>query len=503
MTDAPIVTTTAGRLQGAVDPRGVLVFRGVPFAADAGGVNRFRPPQPVAPWQGIRDATAPGAIAPQNEPEFSLSTLPDMSEDCLNLNVFTPALDGANRPVLCHIHAGAFVSGGGGSATHNGAILAAEQDVVVVSVNYRLGVFGFPPFRAHGDEVSNNLGLLDQIAALEWVKANIAAFGGDPGNVTLFGYSAGGWSIVALMASRKARGLFHRAAPQSGSEFGATSLHDQRRLTEHFIGLAGVADPSALLELPVADLLVAQKTLIAEQQNAAERQTEESLNFGPGLDFGDWAAMPLGVLRAGYAAEVPLLVGTTEDELGFAAFRGTIPWLVAMHTREAIVKSLALAYGDARAAAIWAAYEIAYPGESEQSLAGRIRSDRYYRVPAIRAAEIVARERPGTAWMYRFDVKAPSKIAGNVSTHATDLAFWFGTMAESPLQPFMFGRSPTPEEEALSKAMRADLAAFARNGACPWPAYDTDARTTRIYAPSETLALDPAGAVRAAWDGLF
>lgn len=503
MSESPVAQTQAGRLRGAIDERGVAIFRGVPYAADTGGANRFRPPQPPEAWAGVRDALQPGPIAPQNEPEFNLSSLPPMSEDCLNLNVFTPGLDGKARPVLFYIHAGAFVSGAGSGATQSGALLAAEQDVVVVTINYRLGVLGFPPFRVHGDAVSNNLGLLDQIAALEWVKANIAAFGGDPGNVTLFGYSAGGWSILSLMAAKGARGLFHRAAPQSGSEFGAMNRSGQRSLAAAYLEVLGVDDAAACLTLPLKDLLAAQQTIIERQQNDPARQTEETVNFGPAIDCGDWAALPMDILRAGYAAPVPLLIGTTEDELGFAPFRGGIPWLKAMHTLEAIIRSLTAAFGEAKAAMIWAAYETTYPDEGEERLAGRVRSDRYYRVPAIRAAELVARDRPGTGWMYRFDMKATSPVAGNVSTHATDLAFWFGTMADSPLQPFMFGRAPTPEEEATSRAMRADLASFARDGVCAWKPYDAQARTTRLYAPGATTADDPAGATRAAWDGLI
>lgn len=502
MTENPVVHTQAGPVRGATE-RGVFAFRGVPYAADTGGANRFRPPQPLSPWREVRDAVSPGPIAPQNEPEFNLTALPPMSEDCLNLNVFTPALDGAARPVLFYIHAGAFISGAGGGATHNGATLAAEQDVVVVSINYRLGVFGFPPFRVHGDAVSNNLGLLDQIAALEWVRDNIRAFGGDPDNVTPFGYSAGGWSILSLMAARRAKGLFHRAAPQSGSEFGAMSQRDQRRFAGAFLAILGLDNAKACLDLPAADLLRAQKQLIESQQNAAERQTEETVNFGPCIDCGDWAALPLDILRAGYGTFVPMLIGTTEDELGYAPFRGGIAWLQAMHTRAAITASLAAAFGSARAETIWTTYETAYPGESEQQLAGRVRSDRYYRVPAIRAAELVGRERPETAWMYRFDLKAPSDIAGHVSTHATDLAFWFGTMADSPLQPFMFGRAPTASEQQLGRAMRADLAAFARFGACGWAPYEPSTRVTRIYADAAGTTNDPAGAARAVWDGVI
>ncbi len=182
----PVVRTVCGKVRGAPDDRGILVFRGIPFAASTAGANRFQPPRPPAAWEGVRMAEAAGPIAPQNAPELGLSRLPPASEDCLNLNVFTPSADRGRRPVLVYLHAGAFVSGTGSGATQDGSQLARDEDVVVVTVNYRLGVLGFPPFRPGGQGPSN-LGLLDQVAALQWVRANIARFGGDPRNVTLFG----------------------------------------------------------------------------------------------------------------------------------------------------------------------------------------------------------------------------------------------------------------------------------------------------------------------------
>ncbi|HEX4198278.1 MAG TPA: carboxylesterase family protein [Caulobacteraceae bacterium] len=492
MNDGPVVETRQGKVRGAAE-NGVLAFRGLPFAASTEGDGRFAPPRPAPAWSGIRDATTIGFMAPQNDPEFNLSTLPEMSEDCLNLNVFTPAADGARRPVLFYIHAGAFVSGGGGGATQNGSILAVDEDVVVVTINYRLGVFGWPPFRARGEAVSNNLGLLDQIAALEWVRDNIAAFGGDPGNVTVFGYSAGGWSILALMAAPQASGLFHKAAPQSGSAFTAASRLRQDRLAADFLSrLAGAPEHAG-----VAVLLEAQKAYLEAQNNAPERLVEEGVTFGPWRDGIMLADDPLAVAVAGKAMRIPLLIGSTADELGYAPFRAGIGWLDAMHTREASLRTLATAYGAGRASAICDAYRDAAPDASDAAIAGHIRSDRYYRMPAIVAAEAQAAHSP--TWMYQFTLGAASEIAGGISTHATDLAFWFGTMAASPLQAFLFGRPPTEAEQALSRRMRRDLAQFARTGRCEWPAYAPADRVTRMYGLEDRVALDPGAARRRAW----
>jgi para-nitrobenzyl esterase len=492
----PVVQTAQGPVRGVITEAGVAIFRGVPFAQAA----RFVPPAPPPQRPEIHDASRIGPIAPQNAPEFNLSVPPPASEDCLNLNIFTPAADTGRRPVLVYIHAGAFVSGGGSGATQDGSRLAADEDVVVVSLNYRLGVLGFPPFKALGPEVSNNLGLLDQVEALRWTQANIAGFGGDPGNVTLFGYSAGGWSIAALMTLPLTAGLFHRAVVQSGSEFSASPLAEQADLTRRYLDLVDGAptDPAALVDLPLQTLLDAQQALIEACQNDPVRRLHEGVVFGPRLDGVLFDDTPLSLLQQGQAHPVPLLIGSTEDELGYAPFRAGLDWLAALHTRAASLETLTAAFGPARAVAIWDAYAAGYPGEDDGALAGRIRSDRYYRLPAIRAAEAHATRAP--TWMYRFDVQAASDLAGNTSTHATDLAFWLGTMAASPLQAFLFGGAPAEAEEALSRRMRADLAAFARDGTCAWPGYEGGRRATRIYDLVDQVRDDPAGEVRRAWD---
>jgi len=498
MTDLPrrtgIVQTPSGAVQGVIDPAwGTQVYRGLPYAR----AERFAEPRPPEPWTGVRDAAANGPIAPQNAPEFNLSVLPAMDEACLFLNVFTPAADGARRPVLVYVHAGAFVSGAGSGAAQDGARLAAEEEVVVVALNYRLGVLGWPPFSARGANAGRNLGLADQVAALAWIRDHIAAFGGDPGNVTLFGYSAGGWSIVALMALPAAEGLFHKAVVQSGSEFSATPPAEQDRLAARFLALAGVVSAAELVDVPLVTLLAAQQALLEERQNDPARRVDEGVVFGPRLDPASLAEPPIAAILAGRAHAVPLLIGTTEDELGWTPFRAGLDWLAALHTRAAALETLAQAFGNDRARAIWDAYAAAYPGESGAALAGRIRSDRYYRLPAIRAAEAHAARAP--TWMYRFEGKANAEIAGDVSTHATDLAFWLGTMAASPLQDFLFARPPTEAEEALAGRMRADLAAFARTGRCAWPPYGADRRATKLYDLADRIADDPAGAVRRIW----
>jgi para-nitrobenzyl esterase len=426
-----------------------------------------------------------------------------MDEDCLYLNVTTPATDGAGRPVLVYIHAGAFVTGAGSAEAYSGVSLANDHGLVVVSVNYRLGLLGFPPLAVHGPGTPQNLGLLDQVAALKWVRDNIAAFGGDPERVTICGYSAGGWSIAALMVMPEARGLFHRAAPQSGGFMYAMSAAGQERHAGAIARAMGdaVPNPERLMAAPVDELLRAQAEVISSWQAATAEEQVVELDF-PFTPLADGVVLhehPLTSLGRDLGAHVPVLVGSTENELGAAPFRMALPWLRDTYSRKSVGAAIRSLGGDPDA--IWQAYAAAFRGADEQHLAGRIRSDWMYRVPAIRFAEAQARRRERT-WMYRFDLPAVSPEVGGVSTHATDVTFWFGSMAQSPYQGFFFGRASTPEEEALSRRMQTDLAAFCRDGACVWPPYDFAARATMIYDLEGGVTDDPAGVQRRLWDGV-
>src|SRR4051794_18965023 len=246
---APVVETAAGKLRG-IASGGISAFKGIPYGAPTGGANRFMPPQPPAPWSGIREAASCHAQAPQmpgrpeRRPELRTilgpaDTSPE-SEDCLTLNVWTPGIgpaasNGAKLPVMVWLHGGAFAYGSGNRAVTDGANLARSGDVVVVSVNHRLNIFGFLHLADLGGERyahSGNAGVLDLVAALEWVRDNIAAFGGDPGNVTIFGESGGGGKVSVLLAMPRARELFHRAVIQSGAAIRVRTSVRAAALTE-------------------------------------------------------------------------------------------------------------------------------------------------------------------------------------------------------------------------------------------------------------------------------
>ncbi|MFZ0640414.1 MAG: carboxylesterase family protein [Candidatus Acidiferrales bacterium] len=499
---SPVVKTSGGLLRGEINERGVLVFKGVPFAAPPVGQFRFRPPEKPLPWSGVRAATRFSPMSMQSVDEILKSNLPPMGEDCLYLNVWTPSAERAKRPVLFYIHGGAFVQGSGSAPDFDGTNLALNGDLVVVTINYRLGVFGFPPFRVFGDEVSNNLGLLDQIAALEWVRENIAAFGGDPGRVTISGLSAGGWSVAALMVIPKARQLFHRANPQSASMMTAQTPELQAFHARNFLEALGLnaSELRKVTTLPAAALLKAQESAIDQFHKSEYYQLgDDQLPFIPARDATVLPVDPIESIKRGQCARVPLLAGGSAEELGSAPFRLALPQVKDWYQKRVTLEVLEHWVSRERAVQIWDGYAKDHPDASEAKIAGLIRTDFFYRMPSIRISE--ARSGEHRTWMYRFELRASAPVVG-ISTHATDMAFWFGNMDRSRVYQFLFGALASPEEQALSRQMQRGLAAFVRDGAAPWPAYDTLERQTMIYNTPSLLGADPAGNDRRLWDGL-
>ncbi|MCZ2108511.1 MAG: carboxylesterase family protein [Dehalococcoidia bacterium] len=306
-----VVETTYGKLRGE-QREAHLAFRGIRYAGPAGGSHRFRAPTPPEHFEGVRDATEWGTAARQTShpiPGFAASGPQD--EDCLFLNVFTPAADDRRRPVLFWIHGGGFTHGTAAEPLYDGGPLAVLGDVVVVSINYRLGAFGYLYLGEHlpGAGLAANAGQLDQVAALEWVRDNIAAFGGDAANVTIFGESAGAAAVGTLLAMPAARGLFHRAILQSGSGR-AASPEEAARVTSMLLQELGLekSDAAELLALPADALLGAQTAVVA-------RARDFGLPLGPVRDAATLPRSPLEAIAAGEAANIPMLIGTNRDEV--------------------------------------------------------------------------------------------------------------------------------------------------------------------------------------------
>ncbi len=472
MSIGPEVTTSLGRL-GGVAEGGVRRFLGIPYAASPVGRLRFEAPRAAEPWTGVRDARAFGPAPPQAFDELSLRLgllgRHDASEDCLTLNVFAPAGEAAApRPVMFWIHGGAFASGTAAGPAYDGGPLAAEGDVVVVTLNYRVGALGFLGLG------TPNRGLQDQVAALRFVQREIAAFGGDPDSVTVFGESAGAGSITALLALPAARGLFHRAIIQSAAPEGVLSREEGAERAAIFAKELGVepGDLEALLACD-ADAIVAAQ---ARCQEPGPRRI--GMFFGPIVDGEVLPEAPMQAIAKGAAHDVPLIIGTTANEMQLYHLVDLFPEIPDALIPRVIATRLpgppdeALAHGE-RLAALYDGARL--PGRDRFFA---VETDASLFVPATRLAECHARHVPRT-WMYRFCRRSPMAGGRLGACHALDVPFVLGT---EDRVPEFAGAGPGVEQ--VGRNMRAAWRAFARSGdpACDavgeWPAYGPPRRAT-------------------------
>ena len=493
------VEISSGRLAGRRD-EGVDCFLGIPFAAPPTGPRRFRPPRPVEPWAGVREATSFGNAAPQNV--LATGVLPGMDvgrqgEDCLTLNVYTPAADGGHRPVLLWIHGGAFVIGAGSQTIYDGRRLARRGDVVVVTINYRLGALGFldlgPRF---GDVFAGNLGLRDQIAALGWLRENIARFGGDPGNVTIFGESAGGMSVGTLLGCPEARGLFQRAILQSGAAHNAHHREAAARVLDLFLRELGASDADALRDAPLARILEAQlRCMMLAPVDGSP------LPFQPTAGDDLLPESPLDAVRAGSAAGVPVLLGTTRDE--WTLFRFMDPGLDALD--DAGFAARVAAGGEAAPVLrLVDAYRKQTPEARPAEHFLAFETDRTFRIPALRLADAQAPWAP--VYVYEFAWSSPLQGGALGACHAIDLPFVFGTL-DAP------GMAAFAGDGADARRLRDDVMdawiAFARDAdpchsSVPfWPRHDPASRPTLVFDRALRVESAPRDGTYRAWEGLL
>jgi para-nitrobenzyl esterase len=465
----------AGVLRG--DASGAaLAFRAIPYAQPPLDDLRFAPPAPPDPWTGERDATHFGAAPPQRSDPLvaSLGMLEGcaIGEDCLTLNVFTPDLSPVARPVMVWIPGGAFVGGTAGIPLYDGTRLAARGGVVVVTVSYRVGALGFAPLDAEpGEPAVANLGLEDQIAALRWVRANIAAFGGDPARVTVFGESAGAGSILALAGMPAAQGLFARAIVQSAAPRGVIPLEEARARTRAWIGELGLtgAPRRALRELPVERLLDAQAAVIARTPPT------NGFFYAPVVDGATLRVPPAHAFAEGFAREIPLLIGTTRDEM-------RLYWTGKPSADAGAVAVLAPQLGLPEAEAARAATALVDGFRAARERRGEpaaacdvylaVQTELSLRHDAIRLAEARADDR--RTWMYLFSWQSPARDGVMGACHALDLPFVFGNLDAPGMHAFA---GDGPDAQAVSEAMMDAWVAFAR-GESPWPCYDPARRAT-------------------------
>jgi para-nitrobenzyl esterase len=511
--DATTAETASGKIRG-IRSGELHVFKGIPYGASTAGANRFMPPHKPEPWAGVRDAIAYAGRSPQagagaQRPELATvwgprDNLP-VGEDCLTLNVWTPALDTAKRPVMVWLHGGAFSYGSANSPWYDGSSLARRNDIVVVSVNHRLNIFGHLDLSATGDErfaASGNAGVLDLVAALAWVREHAAGFGGDPGNVTIFGQSGGGGKVSALLAMPSAKGLFHKAIIQSGASVRFAERERTTRLADAVLKQLELGPhPSrgqldTLQALPIARLTetiaLAQKTLPPARHALLDRY-----NFGPVIDGQVLPAHPFDPAATALSDDVPVMMGGTKDESAIFLAPDDAVWNRTL-SEEELRKRIAAVAGDATDSLL-AYYKRRDAAATPADLLITGLTAANFQVRSTVLAERKAQRGKAAVWMYRFDWETPAFGGRLKSPHSMDVPFVFDTLG-------VIGEPHRkPHAQDLADRVSATWASFARNGdpgnkSIPaWPAYTADKRATMVFNDQCQVAGDPDGEARPLW----
>ena len=472
-----VAETTYGKVSG-YEFNGVKIFRGIPYGADTSGENRFMPPKKPESWSNIKDCTKNGPRSPQGgksifetnqlgpwfsggrEDRFVLSEQPT-SEDCLNLNVLTPGLEG-NRPVMVYFHGGGFQDGGGLLAVFSDQHVK-EQDVVLVGVNHRLNVFGYTYLGGLDEKYKvGNPGQLDLVASLEWVRDNIESFGGNPNNVMIFGESGGAAKVSNLLAMPSAKGLFHKAAIMSGAGIKVNEPENATESTKELMKNLGVTTVEELLKVPAVELM-----------KAGSRS-------GPVLDGYSITRHPFYPDAPEISSNIPLLIGSCKDETTLfqqgdeALFNLDEPSL-----REQLMKA---GIPEDTCIELLELYKRDYPEDTPSDLFFRITADRGFRSSAIKLAELQSANEKAKVWMYYSQYDTPIEEGKLRAFHTYDL-------------PLTMRLTLVPESEQLSRQMSEAWATFARTGnpgteQLPWPEYTLEERTTMIFDVDKSEAVD-------------
>ncbi|TCR16019.1 carboxylesterase family protein [Streptomyces sp. BK205] len=496
-----VVTTSHGRVRGTVVD-GVHVFKGIPYGASTAGKGRFMRPAPAPEWTGDRDATTFGPASPQAPTALRPDAAPVLaalfdapvdhpqSEDALTVNVWTGGLEGpANRPVIVHIHAGAFQFGWASWPMYDGTNLAREGDAVVVTLTYRLGVMGFLHLEEFGGQEyadSGNVGMLDIIAALSWVRENISAFGGDADNVTVIGDSAGGGAVITLMAMPEARGLFHRAFTISAGGSQGVPADQASDVTAAVLAELGIRpgdDLAPLREISASKLIRAQ---LAAGARLGTFTFGGSFRFGPVIDELHLMDSPLQIAMRGGAADIPLLVGSSKDEMTLLASDSA-----AGLSEDEVRDILGLMVGGHREAVL-DTYRRGRPGATPGEIMLAVWSDST-RVNTLRVADGHVTHGTQPVFCYLFCWESPVEGGKYGATHILDSPFWFDNVDAAPIT------SDSPDRYVLARTMRDALLAFARtgrpghHGLPDWPAYRLEDRPTLVIDQDFRIEKDPFG----------
>ncbi|MFI1363103.1 carboxylesterase/lipase family protein [Streptomyces griseochromogenes] len=496
-TAGPVVRTASGAVRGRRED-GLAVFRGIPFAEPPVGEARFQAPRPARAWDGTREAYAFGPPPPQEPGITGRKDVPapdPTGVGWLTVNVWTPDPDPSSaRPVMVWIYGGAFRMGHAGQPGYDAQHIARDGDVVVVTFNYRVGTEGF----ARLDGAPANRGLLDQVAALEWVRANIAAFGGDPEQVTVFGESAGAGSVASLLAMPRARGLFRRAVAQSmpGTFFSDELARDMAAALAAEVGHRPTAADLAAVD-PLR-LTSAGQSLGAKMPGYRDRWGQAAPTatpFAPVVDGDILPTTPWQALAAGAARDVDLLVGHNRDEFRlFLVMAGLLDKITEEQTT-GILRLLAPG-GEAGERA----YRAAFPEATPADLYERVQTDWLFAMPSLHLAE-AQRAGGGSAHVYELAWTAPGNGGALGACHALDIPLLFGTF-RADLGVLLFAGADVPAEaEELSSRFRRSWTSFARTGDPGWPAYDTAERLVQVLDAEPTVTAYPRETSRRLWEG--
>lgn len=493
----PVVETTGGRLRG-VRANSIVTFKGVRYGEATGGTNRFLPPVPVIARAGILDAdrfgpSAPQVVSPQRPLDAWYGTLQPINEDCLFLNIYTPAVGHGRRPVMVWLHGGGWTSCAGTAPGFEGTHLARGGDVVVVTINHRLNVFGYlnlgtsdPRFADAGAA-----GVLDMVAALRWVQANIRAFGGDPGNVTIFGQSGGAAKVTALMGLPSARGLFHKAIAQSCS--GGLRLDGVEESARQANTLAAAlnVEPSgpALQAVPMDKLTAAAKSVANP--------------FRPVLDGRNFPRDPFDPAAPATASDVPLMIGNVATEATLAMANAGMANFVLEEADVETRVGRFLGVDSARSKRVIETYRTTHRGVTPSEVLAAVATDYMYRRNTTRIAALQAAQAKAPVYAYVFDWKTPVLGGVLLSPHTLEVPFVFGT---TDAAAELVGTGP--QIPRLVRHTMARWVSFARHGVpsapggATWPAYDGVRQSTMMLDVESHVAANPGGEARQALDDL-
>jgi para-nitrobenzyl esterase len=513
-----VVQTTAGRIRGVIADK-ISAFYGVPYGASTAGAGRFMPPTKPQPWTGVRDTLQFGPRSPQGPsgliPEDAAEDRHEPAgEDCLRLNVWTPSTGGGRRPVMVWLHGGGFAQASGSFIIYDGANLSRRRDVVVVTLNHRLNVFGFLYLADLGGPkwaAASNVGMQDVVQALAWVRDNIANFGGDPNNVTIFGQSGGGGKVCALLGMPSAKGLFHKAIAQSGSFVNGASRDNATKSAEALLTRLGVKsnELDRLQQLPVDQILEAMRQPAAGEGTGrgAEGRGRGAngrgrggpggggLNFSPVIDGTTIPAAPFDPVATALSSNIPLLTGSTEEEVTFT--RGTPLDDMDDQMLHDRLKQV-LRTDDGEVDKVIAAYKKGRPRASNIDVYQIVASDNSFREGVLTVAERKADQKQAPVYMYYFTWKSPVRDGKLKAFHTLDIPFVFENV---DLATAMTGGHQS--RYALQDRMSAAWTNFARTGnpnvkglLPDWPAFDTAKRATMVLDDECHVANDPNGEER-------